>query len=281
MAQSRLAIQNRISSVDSTKKITKAMQLVASSKLTKQRAAMEKNRPYAKGMKDILTNVLVAAGSNNKYLKENEGKPSYVFVITSDMGLCGGYNANVYKALAADVKPSDKIVMIGSRGAGWAKSHKFPLDSVLLDLNNDTAYLELSKKMDEAIKLFEDGEIKDIKVLYTKYKNTLTFEPTMETLLPVVKPEKEDNKPSAVTLYEPGKEEMLDTIIPMASKNLLYADYMESKTSEQASRRVAMESATDNADELHDQLTLAFNRIRQGAITQEITEIVGGANALK
>lgn len=281
MAQSSQAIQTRIASVDSTKKITKAMQLVASSKLTKQRAAMDENRPYARGMKELLDLVLASAGKNNPYLKENEGKPTYWFVITSDMGLCGGYNANVYRTLLEEIKPGDIVVIIGSRGGAWAKSRKIETDSVLNDLNNDTAYDELSKMMNAAITLFEEEKIKDIKVLYTRYKNTLTFVPTVETILPAKKPETSDKKAEADTIFEPGKEDMLELLIPMACRNILYSDYLESKTSEQASRRMAMESATDNAEELSDQLQLAYNRIRQSAITQEITEIVGGANALK
>lgn len=282
MAQSSQAIQSRMASVDSTKKITKAMQLVASSKLTKQRSAMEANRPYAADMKKLEQEVLQAAGSTSPYLKANEGKPSYVFMITSDMGLCGGYNANIYKEAMQQVGKDDILVIIGSRGANWAKNRDYHPEDVLIDLNNDTAYMELSKKMDDALDRFEKKEIKDIKVLYTNYKNTLTFVPTVDTILPVkVEPAEKENKVKAVTLFEPEREEMVPAVVDMAAKNALYADYLESKTSEQASRRMAMESATDNAEELHDQLELAYNRIRQSAITQEITEIVGGANALK
>jgi F-type H+-transporting ATPase subunit gamma len=283
MAQSRQAIVNRISSVDSTKKITKAMQLVSSSKLTKARNNMDKNRPYAQGMKDMMSLILSSAEKNNRFLKANEGKPSFIFVVTSDMGLCGGYNANIYRALKEQANPEDQIVIIGSRGSAWAKNQDLNIVSTMSDLNDDTAYAELSKEMERALQLFMNGEIKDIKVLFTHYHNTLTFIPTMETVLPVSKPEGEKAQSGvrAVTIFEPDKESMLETIIPMASKNLLYSDYLESKTSEHASRRMAMESATDNAEELQGELELAYNRIRQGAITQEITEIVGGANALK
>ena len=116
MAQSRQDIQSRIASVDSTKKITKAMQLVASSKLSKQREAMERNREYAHALQNLLTLIVNAAGKNDPYLKENEGKPAFVFVITSDMGLCGGYNANIYRTVLQDLSQNDRIVMVGSRG---------------------------------------------------------------------------------------------------------------------------------------------------------------------
>lgn len=282
MAQSRQAIQTRIASVDSTKKITRAMQMVASSKLTKERRAMEENRPYARALKELMTLTLQSIGTSSKWMKENEGKPTYLFVITSDMGLCGGYNANIYRELETIVQPGDRIVMAGSRGAGWASARKIELEDILLNLNDDIAYLELGRKAEEALDLFERREIKDIKILYTQYKNTLTFVPVLETILPIARPaEKSVSKGQAVTIFEPDREEMLSEIIPLAVKNVLFSDYLESKTSEQASRRMAMESATDNATELQEQLELEYNRIRQGAITQEITEIVGGANALQ
>lgn len=281
MAQSRQDILARIASVDSTKKITKAMQLVASSKLTKQKDAMERNRVYASNLDTLLTLVLQSAGKNHPYRKENEGKPAFVFVITSDMGLCGGYNANVFRMIQNEFQPEDHVVMIGSRGCGWANSHELGLEAQLIDLNEDIAYEELSKQMDTALTMFDKKEISKIQVLYTHYKNTLTFVPTLKTVLPVEEKEAETkSKVQAQTIFEPDQETMLSCIIPMACKSILYSLFLESKTSEQASRRMAMESATDNADELQEQLELAYNRIRQSAITQEISEIVGGANAL-
>lgn len=280
MAQSRQDIQSRIASVDSTKKITKAMQLVASSKLSKQREAMERNREYAHALQNLLTLIVNAAGKNDPYLKENEGKPAFVFVITSDMGLCGGYNANIYRTVLQNLSQNDRIVMVGSRGAQWAQAKDLHCDATLIDLNEDTAYMDLANQMQLALDLFNEKKISKIEVLYTHYKNTLTFIPVLETIIPV-RIEKEQEKHNPVqTIFEPNKAAMLSSIVPMAAKSVLYSLYLESKTSEQASRRMAMESATDNATELQEQLELAYNRIRQGAITQEITEIVGGANAL-
>ena len=275
MAQSRQAIQARISSVSSTKKITKAMQLIASSKLTRQRQIMEENRSYAQGLQELFTMVLRSAGDDSMYLNENQGKPSFIFVITSDMGLCGGYNANVYRMI------QDDVVMIGIRGSAWISKRNYNVKNVLSDLDEDDVYDALSKCMQDALDLFEKKEISKIQILYTHYKNTLTFVPTLETVLPVSKPQEEKKSGMhADMIFEPDKETMLQNMIPMVTKSILYSRYLESKTSEQASRRMAMESATDNAEELQDNLELAYNRVRQGAITQEITEIVGGANAL-
>ncbi|WP_304685121.1 ATP synthase F1 subunit gamma [Ileibacterium valens] len=282
MPGSGQAIKSRIASVDSTKKITNAMQLVASAKLNKTKARMEANREYAESLHELLSMVLAAAEKGHQKMKEDPSKPSFVFVITSDMGLCGAYNANLYKKLLKDFRDTDYLVMIGSHGLSWAKARGIKVWESLIDLNEDDAYEKLASETYRAIKLLEEGKIGAIKVLYTHYKNTLTFEPTMETLLPPKEPEIQDDrkKMKAVTEFEPNQEEMLDQLIPMITKSVLYSRFMESKTSEQASRRMAMESATDNAEELLNKLNLEYNRARQSAITQEITEIVGGANAL-
>ena len=282
MPGSGQAIKSRIASVDSTKKITNAMQLVASAKLNKTKARMEANHEYAESLHELLSMVLAAAEKGHQKMKEDPSKPSFVFVITSDMGLCGAYNANLYKKLLKDFRDTDYLVMIGSHGLSWAKARGIKVWESLIDLNEDDAYEKLASETDRAIKLLEEGKIGAIKVLYTHYKNTLTFEPTMETLLPPKEPEIQDDrkKMKAVTEFEPNQEEMLDQLIPMITKSVLYSRFMESKTSEQASRRMAMESATDNAEELLNKLNLEYNRARQSAITQEITEIVGGANAL-
>lgn len=279
MAASRQDIKARIASVDSTRKITRAMQLVASSKLTRQREQMEANREYAGAMHELFERICEGVGKNSVWVHPDASKPALVFVITSDMGLCGGYNANVCRTAASDLDSKDHIVVIGSRGISWFNARpEWNVTSEVCDLNDDDAYDVLSKLMEDALKAYEDRKISAIRVLYTRYKNTLTFVPTLETILPVKMPETVHGGPD--TIFEPGQAQMADKVIPMAAKSLLYSLYLESKTSEQASRRMAMESATDNADELQEQLELEYNRIRQGAITQEITEIVGGANAL-
>ena len=261
--------------------ITKAMQLVASSKLNRQKQLMEENRVYASALQELMTLVLSSIGDQSIYLHENEGKPSYVFVITSDMGLCGGYNSNVLKMLSQEVSKEDRIVMIGNRGVNWIRSRNYKCEQAFADLNEDDDYLVLSTQMQNALELFIKKEISSIKILYTYFKNTLTFVPTLETILPIQKPEsKVEKKSQAQMIFEPGKEEMLASVVPMILKSTLYSRYLESKTSEQASRRMAMENATDNAQQLRDDLEFAFNQARQAAITQEITEIVGGSNAI-
>lgn len=281
MAASKQAIKTRIASVASTKKITNAMQMVASSKLNKIRNAMEKNREYATSLQEVLAMVLARPDQGNRLLHEDPNKPCYLFVITSDMGLCGAYNANVFKVLEKEMQPHDYVVMIGTHGNNWAKARNIDLTQTLLDMSEEDAYPELASYIDQALTLYDEHKIGAIKVLYTRYVNTLMFEPEIETLLPPKVPESvQETKVRAETIFEPEKSVMLASLIPMITKNVLYSKYMESKTSEQASRRLAMENATDNAQELEEKLNLEYNRVRQSAITQEITEIVGGANAL-
>lgn len=280
MAQSKQAIKGRIDSVDSTRKITNAMQLVASAKLNKARGTMDRNREYAQSLMELLAMILERSAPSDPMRQPNEHMPSFIFVITSDMGLCGGYNANIYRAALQDLKEHDVLCIIGSRGAALARSRGLKVEENLTDLTDDIAYDELAGAMNLALRLYDEGKVGSIKVLYTKYVNTLTFEPTLESLIPPEPPEVKTDNVAVSTIFEPKRSVMLDTIMPMAAKSQLYSRYLESKTSEQASRRMAMETATDNANELMDELNLEYNRVRQTAITQEITEIVSGANAL-
>lgn len=280
MAQGKLAIKARIRSIDSTKKITKAMQLVASGKLQKQKSFMEENREYAFYLKETITDILSSLSeSEHPYLAKREGK-SITIVFTSDMGLCGGYNANVLRMLEKEIGNEGDIIMLGSRGIHWINRRDFNVVSTMSDLEDD-CYNELSQIADECLRKYRDGEIAAINILYTKFINSVSFEPTYVTLLPIDEPaEKKEAYPIEVD-FEPSGDQILDTIVPMYLHSLLYSYYLETKTSEQASRRMAMESATDNAEEIRETLELQFNQARQAAITQEITEIVGGVNALE
>lgn len=279
MAQGKLAIKARIRSVDSTKKITKAMQLVASSKLKKQKAFMEENKEYAFYLKETVADILSSLEhSNHPYLQEHEGK-AVTIVFTSDMGLCGGYNANVERMLEKEIGNDGDIIMIGSRGNTWISSRDF---HVIRKENNleDECYSELASIADEVLERYRNQEISSIRILYTKFVNSVTFHPTLDVLLPIPK-QTQEKKQSAQTEFEPAGDKILDTLVPMYVRSLLYSYFLETKTSEQASRRMAMESATDNAEEIKETLELQYNQARQAAITQEITEIVGGVNALE
>lgn len=280
MAGSRQEIQSRMSSVESTKKITNAMQLVAGSRLAKMRKSMESNREYSQTLLEMLEQIADRTDRSSIYKKTNPDLPAFVFMITSDMGLCGAYNANLFREAKQLIKKDDYLCIIGSRGAGWAKNLGYRPFAELSNLNEDIAYMDLSRVMDQAIEMYTSGKISAIQVLYTRFVNAITFTPTLQTILPIQDVESKQESLKAEILFEPRRREMMSLIVPQMAKSVLYADYLESKTSEQASRRTAMETATDNAADLLEDLALESNRLRQSAITQEITEIVSGANAL-
>lgn len=279
MAAGKLAIKSRMRSVDSTKKITKAMQLVAASKLKKQKQIMEQNKEYAFYLKDMVQEILASVDDvSHPFLQKRKDDKTLTIVFTSDMGLCGGYNGNIFRMIQSDLNKEDPIIMIGGRGYNWIKNKGYNVIDYHLDLE-DECYSELSVIADKALQLYKEREISGIQILYTTFVNSVTFDTCISKLLPVEKDETVKQNLSE-TIFEPDGEQILNSLIPMYVKSLLYSYFLETKTSEQASRRMAMESATDNAEELKATLELQFNQARQAAITQEITEIVGGANAL-
>ncbi len=281
MAAGKLEIKARIRSVESTKKITKAMQLVATSKLKKQKLYMEENREYAHYLKETVQEILSSIEhSRHPYLTKNENAKPLTIVFTSDMGLCGGYNANIYRMLQNEIGNDGEFVMIGSRGANWIRNKNFHVVREETDLE-DECYSELVAIADEILEKYRNKEISEIRILYTHFVNSVSFEPQFVKLLPVEKDAEHVKKSSAVTIFEPAGDQILDNLVPMYVRSLLYSFFLETKTSEQASRRMAMESATDNAEEIKETLELQFNQARQAAITQEITEIVGGVNAME
>lgn len=276
MASGKLEIKNRIKTVGSIQKITKAMKLVASAKLAKQRSSMEKTKIYSTYLTEILGNIVAEVkNTQHPYLVQHEGKPLYL-VITSDMGLCGGYNGNIYRFLNQLDNEGD-LVVIGQRGIGWAKASKFHLMENYSNLGDD-CYDELALLMKGILEKYTLKQYGSIHIVYTKFINSVTFEVAKMQLLPV-----ETHAHSLATkemLFEPSQKEILDYLVPMYINASVYSCFLEAKTSEHASRRTAMEAATDNASELQEKLELQYNQARQAAITQEISEIVGGAEAL-
>lgn len=286
MAQSKQALKSRIRSVKSTKKITKAMELIATTKLQKQKKMMENNREYAAYLKDTISQILLDnAEIENQYLVHQEDTNPLTILFTSDMGLCGGYNSNELRYLQEiGVNPEAPLMVIGSKGLPWLRARNFNIENELIS-SDTVSYLDLARIMTSVLNRYVAKEITSIRIVYTKFANSVSFVPNHVQLLPVTKDSLEKKEAETTgyvmeTLFEPSADAILNDLIPMYVKSLFYSYYLETKTSEQASRRMAMETATDNASELIDTLTLKFNQARQAAITQEITEIVGGANAL-
>lgn len=279
MAGNQTAIKSRIKSINATKKITGAMELISSAKLAKQRNAMLKNREYTNTLKNTVNQILAGdIDADSEFLKKKENPRKAVIIFCSDLGLCGGYNVNVFKLAKEKVSKDDAVFVVGTK--------EYKHLSALFDVRNDIinsdsiTYSDLKKISASAIEMYKNNEVGSICVLFTNFVNNVTFEAKLETVIPCSINKEELDKPKVETLLEPNGDEILAHLIPMMIESDIYSKWMESKTSEQGSRRFAMENATDNAEELTNDLLLAYNQARQAAITQEITEIVGGADAL-
>ena len=279
MAQNRQALKSRIRSTQATMKITSAMELMSNSKLQRQRSMMEKNREYSTTLLKTLHHILSESDQvENKYLLKTNAQTVLTIVFSSDLGLCGGYNVNMLRYASTLIKKEDPVIVIGSKGRSWLSSRGYNVVNEYID-SDAFDYVDASNMIEKALQQVLCKEIGKIQVVYTYFKNTVTFEPRLEVLFPVEKGQSKLESKQEI-LFEPNADAILNTLIPMALKSTLYSLWMETKTSEQASRRLAMENATDNAEELKEKLVLQFNQARQAAITQEITEIVAGADSL-
>lgn len=284
MAQNKVALKRRIRSVRATKKITNAMELIATSKLQRQKQKMELNRVYANTLFQTFNRVLGNANIQEiPYLTQREGK-TLTLVYVSDMGLCGGYNSNILSKIKEAIPNDEPVFIVGSKGRSWLRRNNYQLFGEL-ETGDNLSYGHISKVADKIMDAYLSGEITGLQVLYTKFVNTMTFEPTLMTLLPITEEILPNIDPSEDVLnqdiiFEPDAVTLINQLVPMFIQSLLYSYWLESKTSEHAARRMAMDNATDNAEELIEELVLKYNQSRQSAITQEITEIVAGAEAL-
>lgn len=276
-------IKRRIKSVESTKKITKAMELVATSKLRKTRNQLDELKPYYQGVRETCAEILASNKTikDSAYLAENKADQDVYIVISSSLGLCGGYNANVFKAVKDVIKDDDYIYAIGNKGVHYfQRNHKGKVDTKYANLNTTLSFDDIVKLVGEVTAMYRNKEIGSIKIVYTEFVNNLTFTPRIVTLLPIDINEFENIEiTNKFTVFEPSSQEVLDSLIPMYLQAVIYGYLVESVTSENASRRTSMENATDNAEELTEQLLLKYNQARQTAITNEVSEIVAGANA--
>ena len=285
MSQSKQALRTRIRSVNSTRKITKAMEMIANAKLLKQRNKMEANREYATKLQSMVNEIVVKnPGVDNPYMIKNHGEKTMTIVFASDLGLCGGYNQAIIKSLKESNTKDDEILLIGTSIYHQMKEEGFHLINEKPISSDGLQYLELKDFINKGVDKYFNNEIGCFRLLYTRFVNTMSFEPTFKQILPFAMEESKYNDTTTSmhveTLFEPDAESILEKLIPMMIVDVCYSCWMEATTAEQGSRRMAMKTATDNADELSDQLKLEYNKARQAAITQEITEIVGGSTAV-
>ena len=280
MSQGLYNTKRRIQSISSTKKITKAMELVATVKLKKWKDNMDNVVNYLNIMKEIISSCAseVSIFNDTLELKEFKGTTSKLYVvITSSLGLCGGYNYNMFKFLNDKINKDDKVIIVGTKGFAKYSHEEVELNSDFVGLLEKIDYQKVSDLIKIIKKEYATGKYCKVSLISTVYKNSLNFIPTEFQLLPLENLDASDNIMKE-TIFEPSKEEVLDLIIPKYINTFLYGRLIEASVCEQAARRNAMDSATDNAEELLEKLRIEYNKARQGAITQEITEVVAGAS---
>ena len=290
-------IKRRRESIQSTGQITKAMKLVSTVKLQRAKSRAENSKPYFDHMYDAVTSMLAKSGNiNHPFLNGNPdskgtGKKA-IIVITSNRGLAGGYNANVVKMVrTSGIDPKDAIIYaIGRKGKDALARVGYEIKEDYSEVINEPMFKDAVEIGSKVLEGFASGEIEEIYLAYTVFKNTVTQIPTFLKLLPIdpnlgANNESKDSSEDAMdklTLmnYEPEPEEALELIIPKYINSLIYGALVESLASENGARMQAMDNATSNAEDMISELELTYNRARQGAITQEITEIIAGANAI-
>ena len=281
-------IKTRINSVNSTKQVTKAMELVASSKMRKAKDRALAARPYFGTMYDTVRDIATnTRGVRNVFLKQREVKNKCYIVVAGDRGLAGGYNSNIMKLVLSHMgDKKEKVMPIGKKANEFFDKRGYDILKSAESVEK-CGYEETLAFAQEAMDLYKKGEVDEVYMVYTEFVSPLTQRPKLLKVLPLAF-DKEENKETIEqsakgtrVQYLPSAEVVLGHIIPKYVSGIVYDGVIESFASEQAARRTAMSSANDNADEMLSNLELSYNRARQSAVTQEITEIVGGVEALK
>ena len=279
-------IRNRISSIGSTMQITSAMKMVSAAKLKKAQDAITAMRPYSSKLTELLQNLSATLDSDagGAYSKQREVSKVLLVVITSNRGLCGGFNSSVIKEttqnIAANYQEVDvDLLTIGKKGNDIL-SKSYPVIDARNDVFDNLTFDYVAEVAEKIMKLYSDGTYDKIEIIYNRFKNAATQIPQVEQFLPI-KPVEGDTNASADYIFEPSKEKIVLELIPKSLKTQLYKAVRDSFAAEHGARMTAMHKATDNATELRDELLLTYNKARQAAITNEILEIVGGAEALK
>jgi F-type H+-transporting ATPase subunit gamma len=285
-------IRNRISSVGSTMQITSAMKMVSAAKLKRAQDAIVQMRPYAVKLKEILTNLSATLDlSENAYSEDREAGKTLIVGITSNRGLCGGFNNNIVKSIketiSTEFNNSDDVhvLCLGKKiRDAYKRSERFYTNEYLTareDVYADLTFDNISEVATELMELYKSGAFNRIYVVYNRFVNAATQKVETEQFLPIQAPESETENPATGDyIFEPSKEEIIEDLIPKSLKVQLFKAILDSNAAEHGARMTAMHKATDNASDLQKELKLSYNKARQAAITNEILEIVGGAEAL-
>lgn len=276
-------IRSRISSVSSTMKITSAMKMVSAAKLKKSQERMHNIKPYSESLNNVIDNILPTINKSEIKLcfSSSNNEKTLVLAISSNRGLCGGFNANIFKKIK-HLNPVDvDIICVGKKATEQFERNKYNVIESHVDIL-DNPKIEKSRNLSEGIiKKFKNGEYSSIQIVYNKFKNAATQSTQIEQILPVQKSESTNSSLSSDYIFEPNKTNIINNIIPEKIHTQVFESILNSVAAEHGARMTAMHKATDNAEELRQELKLSYNRQRQAAITNEILEIVAGAEALK
>lgn len=285
-------VKGRIQSVVSTQQITKAMKMVAAAKLRRAQDRIIQMRPYSQKLTEIIQNVSAggADSGDNPYSEERSAKSVLLIVVTSDRGLCGGFNSSIFKSTktliqekysSVETNGNLHILPIGKKSLEFFQKRKYNVIEGYSHLFGDLNFAEAKEVAELAMEGFLNGEYDAIDIVYNEFKNVATQIVKQEQFLPILEVESEEKIEGEIDyLYEPSKESIFDELVPKSLKIQFYKTLLESNASEHGARMTAMDKATENADDLLKELRLTYNRTRQAAITKEILEIVGGAEAL-
>ena len=277
-----IEIKRRIKSVESTRKITKAMNVVATSKLRKVRKELSNSEEYHLLSEEIVNNLVSSLPDDyeNPFFNTSSNDLDKLYiVITSDTGLCGGFNGNVANRLNEIIvhKNSSRVVVIGNKGISYMKRYGFDSEKEYIDIPDVPTIKEVRVIYDDVVRMFKNGEVGEVNIVFTEFKSPIKQEVKVEKLFPLVI----KSESSKQFLVEPSLEDVLNSSLDIYFKSKIRRAMLHSKVSEQSARMTAMDAATRNANDILQSLNLKYNRIRQGMITQEISEIVGGAEAQK
>jgi len=280
-------IRTKISSIQSTQKITSAMEMVAASKMRKAQDRMQAARPYAEKIRNVIEHVRAAnLEYTHPYLVEREIKRVGYIVVSTDRGLCGGLNQNVFRAMVKEIDGWREkgvemdFAAIGSRGTGFLRRMGTNLVATASQLGDTPGVDQLVGSIKVMLDAFDEGRIDRLFFVYNRFVNSMTQTPVVEQLLPREAAEEDEVKHHWDYIYEPESKEVLDGLMLRYVESLVYQGVVDNIASEMAARMVAMKAATDNADDLISELQLIYNKARQAAITQELSEIVAGAAAV-
>ncbi len=280
-------IKTKIASVQNTQKITNAMEMVAASKMRKAQDSMAASRPYAENIRNVIGHI--ALGNleyRHPYMEEREIKRIGYIVVSTDRGLCGGLNINLFKQVLADAANWQQqgaevdFAVIGSKATAFFNNMGAKIVAQVSGLGDNPSVTDLVGNVKVMLKAYDDGEIDKLFIVYNKFVNTMTQQPTIDQLLPLPKSDDDEIKHRWDYIYEPDANVLLDQLLVRYIESQVYQGVVENLACEQAARMIAMKAATDNAGELIDDLQLVYNKARQAAITQELGEIVAGAAAV-